>query len=91
MLHVYKKLLTILSRGEKPADLRFANLAPVQENVGSDAFVEILLHGIAYGGRSFAQPESIRNSDGEDEAGLGWYATLTSVGISVGASGWISG
>jgi len=43
-----------LLRGEKPADLRLANLAPIQKDVGGDAFVEVILHGIAYGGRSFA-------------------------------------
>ena len=43
---------------EQPADLRLADLAPVQKDVGGDAFVEVFLHGIAHGGRSFAQPES---------------------------------
>ena len=50
--------------GEQPADLRFANLAPVQKDVGGDALVEVFLHGVAYGGRSFAQPERRRNNDG---------------------------
>ena len=30
-----------LLRGEQPADLRFADFAPVQKDVGGDAFVEV--------------------------------------------------
>ena len=79
---------------EQSADLRFTDLAPVQKDVGGDAFVEVILHGIAYGGRRFAHPESRRNHDdftrGSGRGGIRQGCGAGFDGDFIGNLGWIS-